>query len=63
MFSESKTPAGRSNIRTANAMPPGAVAQGAGMVRIDEEELPDGRRVPVYRRPTIFDGVRGGGVQ
>jgi hypothetical protein len=37
--------------------------QAAGMVRVDEEELPDGRRVPVYRRPTIFDGVRTSGPQ
>jgi len=32
-------------------------------VQVDEEELPDGRRVPVYRRPTIFDGVRTSGSQ
>jgi hypothetical protein len=33
------------------------------MVQVDEEELPDGRRVPVYRRATIFDGARGSGSQ
>src|SRR5262245_50223012 len=57
-ISENKNSVARTNIRTANAAPPTVVDQGAGMVRIDEEELPDGRRVPVYRRPTIFDGVR-----
>lgn len=45
--------------KTAAAAAAGALPdQAAGMVRIDEEELPDGRRVPVYRRPTIFDSVR-----
>jgi hypothetical protein len=37
--------------------------QATGMVQVDEEELPDGRRVPVYRRATIFDGARGSGSQ
>ena len=37
--------------------------QATGMVEVDEEDLPDGRRVPVYRRPTIFDGVRTSGSQ
>jgi hypothetical protein len=37
--------------------------QATGMVQVDEEALPDGRRVPVYRRPTIFDGVRTSGSQ
>ena len=37
--------------------------QATGMVQVDEEELPDGRRVPVYRRPTIFDGARAPGSQ
>lgn len=60
---ESKTSTTKPNIRTANAAPSSAVDQSAGMVRIDEEELPDGRWVPVYRRPTIFDGVRSTGVQ
>ena len=55
---ESRNFPARTNIRTANAAPPAAIDQGAGMVRIDEEELPDGRRVPLYRWPTIFDGVR-----
>jgi hypothetical protein len=61
--SDSKTAAGRSTTRTASVTPPSAPNQAAGMVRIDEEELPDGRRVPVYRRPTIFDGVRNAGSQ
>jgi hypothetical protein len=37
--------------------------QATGMVQVDEEELPDGRRVPVYRRATIFDGARAPGSQ
>ena len=35
-----------------------AANQSTGMIQVDEEELPDGRRVPVYRRATIFDGAR-----
>jgi hypothetical protein len=35
-----------------------AANQPTGMIQVDEEELPDGRRVPVYRRATIFDGSR-----
>jgi len=46
------------NSKTASAAESSSPDQAAGMVRIDEEELPDGRRVPVYRRPTIFDSVR-----
>jgi hypothetical protein len=46
---------------SAKAASPGD--QATGMVQVDEEALPDGRRVPVYRRPTIFDGVRTSGSQ
>src|SRR5262245_24689062 len=61
--SDSKPAAGRSNARTVSVTSPSVPNQAAGLVRIDEEELPDGRRVPVYRRPTIFDGVRNAGSQ
>ena len=37
--------------------------QATGIVQVDEGELPDGRRVPVYRRATIFDGTRAPGSQ
>jgi hypothetical protein len=52
----------QANARTsAKAASP--ADQSTGMVQVDEEELPDGRRVPVYRRPTIFDGARTSGSQ
>jgi hypothetical protein len=45
-------PSGDETLRRA------AANQSTGMIQLDEEELPDGRRVPVYRRATIFDGAR-----
>ena len=54
----------RTQANTRNSAKAASPAdQATGMVQVDEEELPDGRRVPVYRRPTIFDGVRTSGSQ
>ncbi|HSR75376.1 MAG TPA: hypothetical protein VLN57_02215 [Xanthobacteraceae bacterium] len=61
---ETSNPGARTPANTRNSAK--AASQGdqpTGMVQVDEEELPDGRRVPVYRRPTIFDGVRTSGSQ
>ena len=61
---EASNPGARTPANTRNSAK--AASQGeqpTGMVQVDEEELPDGRRVPVYRRPTIFDGVRTSGSQ
>ena len=49
--------------KTATAAAVGALPDQAAGIRIDEEELPDGRRVPVYRRPTIFDRLRTPGIE
>ena len=61
---ETSNPGARTPANTRNSAK--AASQGdqpTGMVQVDEEELPDGRRVPVYRRPTIFDSVRTSGSQ
>jgi hypothetical protein len=61
---ETSNPGARTSANTRNSAKAAAPAdQATGMVEVDEEELPDGRRVPVYRRPTIFDGVRTSGPQ
>jgi len=61
---ETATPGTPAPANTRNSAKAGTQAdQAAGMVQVDQEELPDGRRVPVYRRPTIFDGVRTSGSQ
>jgi hypothetical protein len=61
---ETPTPGTRNQANARNSAKTGSQAdQSTGMVQVDEEELPDGRRVPVYRRPTIFDGVRTSGSQ
>jgi hypothetical protein len=61
---ETPSPGTRTQPNAGNSAK--AASQGdqpTGMVQVDEEQLPDGRRVPVYRRPTIFDRVRTSGSQ
>ena len=61
---ETTSPGTRTQPNAGNSAKAASPAgQATGMVQVDEEELPDGRRVPVYRRPTIFDGVRNSGSQ
>ena len=61
---ETTSPGTRTQPNASNSAKAASPAdQTTGMVQVDEEELPDGRRVPVYRRPTIFDGVRTSGSQ